>query len=93
MPKNATINARVDDKLKAKAEKVLARVGVNTTDVITMLLHQIVLRDGVPFDVKVPNKTTRKAMTDLDQGKGEIFTGSGKELIDHLAGARKNRKA
>ena len=93
MPKNATINARVDDKLKAKAEKVLARVGVNTTDVITMLLHQIVLRDGVPFDVKVPNKTTRKAMADLDEGKGEIFTGSGKELIDHLAGARKNRKA
>ena len=93
MPKNATINARVDDKLKAKAEKVLARVGVNTTDVITMLLHQIVLRDGVPFDVTIPNKETRKAMAELDTGKGEVFAGSGKELIDHIVGVRKKRKA
>ena len=89
MPKNATINARVDDKLKAKAEKVLARVGVNTTDVITMLLHQIVLRDGVPFDVTIPNNETRKAIADLDAGKGEVFTGSTHELFDRIAKPRK----
>ena len=93
MPKSATINARVDDKLKANAEKVLRRVGVSTTEVITMLLHQVVLHNGVPFEVKVPNKTTRKAMADLDAGKGEVFTGSGKELVDHLVGARKKRQA
>ena len=55
MPKTATINARVDEKLKARAEKVLAQVGVSTSVVITMLLHQIVLRKGIPFDVRVPN--------------------------------------
>ena len=93
MPKTGNINARVDDKLKANAEKVLRRVGVSTTDLVTMLLHQVVLNNGVPFEVKVPNKTTRKAMAELDAGKGKVFTGSGKELIDHLVGVRKKRKA
>jgi len=89
MPKNATINARVDDKLKARAEKVLARVGVNTTDVITMLLHQIVLRDGVPFDVTIPNTETRKAMAELEAGKGQVFTGSTRETFDRIVKPRK----
>jgi DNA-damage-inducible protein J len=93
MPKNATINARVDDKLKARADKVLRELGVSTSDLITMLLHQIVLQKGIPFDVQIPNRETRDAMAELDAGKGEVFTGSGKELIDHLVGARKNRKA
>ena len=53
MPKDAYINARVDKTLKAKAEKVLRHVGVTTTDAINMLLHQIVLQKGLPFDVRV----------------------------------------
>ena len=89
VPKSATINARVDDKLKAKAEKVLRRVGVSTTDVITMLLHQVVLHDGVPFEVKIPNKATRKAMAELDAGKGEVFTGSTRDVFDRIAKPRK----
>jgi DNA-damage-inducible protein J len=89
MPKNAYINARVDKNLKAKAEKVLRRVGVSTTDVITMLLHQIVLRKGVPFDVRVPNEETRRAMAELDQGGGERFDGTAEELIERIVGSRK----
>ena len=81
MPKDAYINARVDRSLKAKAERVLRRVGVSTTDVVTMLLHQIVLRNGVPFDVRVPNDETRRAMAELDQGAGEEFNGSAEELF------------
>ena len=92
MPKDATINARVDGRLKAKAEKVLSQVGVSTTEAITMLLHQIVLRQGLPFEARIPNKETIAAMAELDAGKGEVFTGSGKDLIDHIVGARKNRK-
>ena len=84
MPKKATINARVDDKLKARAEKVLREVGVSTSDLITMLLHQVVLQKGIPFDVQIPNKETRDAMAELDAGKGETFTGTAAELRRHL---------
>jgi len=89
MPKTAYINARVDKNLKAKAEKVLSRVGISTTDAVTMLLHQIVLRRGLPFDARIPNEETMAAMAELDAGGGERFDGTAKELIDHLTRGRK----
>lgn len=50
----------IDEKtLKGKAEKVLCQVGVTTTDAVTMLLQQIVLQKGLPFDVRVPAKRVR----------------------------------
>jgi DNA-damage-inducible protein J len=89
VPKNAYINARVDRDLKAKAEKVLRRVGVSTTEVVTMLLHQIVLRKGVPFDVRIPNEETRRAMAELDRGAGEKFDGAAEGLVEKIVGSRK----
>lgn len=69
MAKTAYINARVEPKLKKDSEAILQRVGVNTSDLVTMLLKQVVLRDGIPFEVKVPNKETRKAMAELEDPK------------------------
>ena len=84
MPKNAYINARVDKTLKADAEKVLTKVGLSTSDVITLLLHQIVLHKGVPFDVKIPNTETRRAIRALDAGKGERFDGPTSKALDAM---------
>ncbi len=93
MFKNATINARVDKRLKVKAEKVLSRVGISTSEAITMLLHQIVLRRGLPFEARIPNAATRAAMAEVDAGEGERFDGSAEELFDHILGPRKKRTA
>ena len=93
MANDSYINARVDKRLKAKAEKVLQSVGISTTDAIRMLLHQIVLRKGLPFDARIPNEETIAAIEELEAGGGERFKGSGKELIEHVLGARKSRKA
>ena len=84
MPKTGYITARVDDKLKARAEKVLRKIGVSTTELITMLLHQVVLREGVPFNIDIPNKETQKAMRDLDAGKGERYRGATKDALDEM---------
>jgi DNA-damage-inducible protein J len=89
MAKDAYINTRVDKDLKAKAEKVLSRVGVSTSDAITMLLHQIVLRKGLPFEVRIPNKETVAALAELDNGGGERFDGTAEELVKHLTRSRK----
>lgn len=88
MPKNAYINARVDKQLKAKAEKVLNRVGISTSDLITLLLHQVVLQKGVPFDVKIPNAETVAAMEELAAGGGEASTGSTRATFDRIARTR-----
>ena len=93
MPKNATIHARVDGQIKSRAEKILRRVGVSTSDAVNLLLHQIILRNGLPFDLRIPNKETIAALRELDAGRGETFTGPTSEIFDRIAGARKYRKA
>ncbi|MGO9612303.1 MAG: type II toxin-antitoxin system RelB/DinJ family antitoxin [Dissulfurispiraceae bacterium] len=69
MAKTAMITARVDPDLKADAEKVLNKLGISTTEAINLFLSQVRLRKGLPFDVKIPNKTTLKAMQDAEEGR------------------------
>ncbi len=65
MGKTAYITARIEPKLKAQAGRVLAKVGVSTTDAVTMFMRQIVLHEGLPFEVRVPNAESRKAIEEL----------------------------
>jgi DNA-damage-inducible protein J len=67
--KTAMITTRVDPDLKADAEKVLSKLGISTTEAINLFLSQVRLRRGLPFDVKIPNKTTLKAMKDAEEGR------------------------
>ena len=66
MGKTGYITARIEPKLKARAARVLATVGVTTTDAITMFLRQVVLRNGIPFEVRVPNAETKRAIEELE---------------------------
>jgi DNA-damage-inducible protein J len=84
MPKNATINARIDENLKAKAEKVLRRVGVGHTDLITMLYHQVVEQGGIPFAVRIPNKDTREAIAETRRGGGKRHRGATKAILQEI---------
>jgi DNA-damage-inducible protein J len=60
--KTGYINTRVAPALKADAENVLGRLGVTTTEAITMFLNQIVLHQGLPFPVRIPNSETAEAL-------------------------------
>ena len=91
MPKTGSIHARVDDKVKARAEKILRRVGITTTDAVNLLLHQVILRNGLPFEVNIPSAETAAAMRDLDAGKGERFSGTTREFIDSMLEAPRKR--
>lgn len=73
MNRTATIRARVEPGLKNDVEKLLHRLGLTTTEAITMFYSQIRLRQGLPFPVEVPNATTRKTFEATDRGE-EINT-------------------
>ena len=64
MSKTAFLTARIEPNLKKRASRVLDKVGVSTTDAITMFLRQVVMRGGLPFDVRAPatarSRTKRK---------------------------------
>ncbi len=66
--KTATIRARVEPALKSQAEKVLDLVGLSATEAITLFYKQIVMNRGLPFPVRIPNKTTRRTMRLTDAG-------------------------
>lgn len=85
MAKTAYINARVDKKLKADAQKILKEVGVNTSDAVDMFLRQVVMQQGIPFEVRIPNKKLRREMRAIRAGKiGKRYTGSTKDILDQM---------
>jgi DNA-damage-inducible protein J len=87
--KSGYVTARVNKNLKYRADKVLQAVGVSTSEAITMLLHQIVLRNGLPFAVSIPNKKTILAMQELHAGKGESSKKETKYFFDALVGKKR----
>jgi DNA-damage-inducible protein J len=93
MAKTGYITARVEPKLKARAGRVLARVGVSTTDAITMFLNQVVLHNGLPFDVRVPKAETRRAIEELEAGGGERFDGETSQLFHEFREKHRKRRA
>jgi DNA-damage-inducible protein J len=62
MGKTATIRARVEPELKRGAEAVLKKIGLTSSEAITLFLAQVKLREGLPFPLRVPNKETRRAI-------------------------------
>lgn len=70
MAKTDTIRARVEPDLKREAESLFKRLGLSPTEAIRLFYRQVTLRRGLPFEVKVPNETTRKAMQEARANKG-----------------------
>jgi len=84
MAKTAMITTRVEPELKAEAEKVLSKLGISTSEAINLFLSQVRLRKGLPFDVKIPNKTTLKAMRDAEEGRDLIQCEDSEDMFKKL---------
>jgi DNA-damage-inducible protein J len=65
--KSAMIRARISPSLKEEAEAILKELGLTITEAIVLFYNQIRLYKGLPFDVRIPNPSTQKAMDDLDR--------------------------
>jgi DNA-damage-inducible protein J len=62
MGKTGTVRARIEPRLKRSAEAVLKKLGLSSSEAITLFYTQIRLTNGIPFPVRVPNKETRRAI-------------------------------
>lgn len=63
----STIQVRVDDDLKSKADTLFKELGIDTTSAIRMFLTQAVAYNGIPFEVKKVNKTMEMKMMSEDE--------------------------
>ena len=62
MAKTEMIRARVEPDLKVQAERVLRELGLSATEAITLFYKRVVLRQGVPFEISIPNAETVEAL-------------------------------
>ena len=65
MAKTAYVNVRVEEDDKIMAEQILNDLGINTSTAIDMFLKQIILKDGLPFDVRLPRIDFEKYQVEL----------------------------
>lgn len=70
MAKSANLYARIEPEVKEQAESILSALGIPASNAITMFYKQIILKNGLPFEVKLPDHPldmSRMTAAQLDQ--------------------------
>jgi DNA-damage-inducible protein J len=76
------VRARIDSATKERASDALAAMGLSISDAIRLLMLRVVDERRLPFEVKAPNATTRKAIAELETGKGRRFASARALMAD-----------
>lgn len=72
-PADTYIRARIDTHTKQRAAHALEAMGLSISDAIRLLMVRVADEHRLPFELKVPNKKTKKAMAELEANKGKHF--------------------
>jgi len=67
------VRARIDTDTKERAADALEAMGLSISDAIRLLMLRVADERRLPFEVKALNATTRKAIAELESGKGTRF--------------------
>jgi DNA-damage-inducible protein J len=78
---NSVVRARIDGKIKADAEAVLASMGLSVSDAFRMMMMRIAKEKALPFEPLVPNDETIEAMKAARRGE-LVAVGSPDNLLE-----------
>ncbi len=84
MLKTEVVQARIDVKTKTQVQRVLSSLGLSMSDAITIYFRQIILKRGIPFEVKIPNSLTMKTIEKAERGEEVSSFSSEEELFKDL---------
>ncbi len=82
--KTTVIHTRIDADLKVGAENVLKQLGLSSSEAVRMFYRQIELNQGIPFDVKIPNKLTAETLEKSERGEDVHQAKDADDLFDQL---------
>jgi addiction module RelB/DinJ family antitoxin len=71
MAKNTTISLRVDSEVKEQAGEILASLGLTLSEAVNLMLHQVRMMRGLPFEVK------QRLPMELNDGNGSYICAFG----------------
>ena len=66
MTQSSMLHVRVDEETKEKAAEALNAMGMSVSDAVRLFLRRVVADQAIPFEIKVPNAETRRAMAEAD---------------------------
>ena len=96
MAKSANLYARIEPDLKEKAESILTALGIPASNAITMFYKQIILQNGLPFEVKLPEHpldvsrmTASQLDVELEKGYADAKAGRTIPVEQAFANVRK----
>ena len=72
-PATEMVHVRIDRRVKQRASKTLAEMGLSVSDAVRVLLTRVAVEKALPFEVKVPNAATAAAMQEARKGKLPAF--------------------
>ena len=67
------IHARLTPEIKKEAESILKELGISVSAAHELFYRQIIVNQGLPFELRVMKKETIHAMNDARNGKGEKY--------------------
>jgi DNA-damage-inducible protein J len=67
-------NVYLDLNMKTKAKEIFKQYGISLSDAFNMFLTQSVLEKGFPFQIKIPNSETIKAMEEVENGETQTVS-------------------
>jgi len=83
MANTTMVHVRVEERIKARAAKALAAMGLSVSDAVRVFLTRVAAEKQLPFALKVPNAATRAAMEEARAMSRARFA-TANELIDEL---------
>ena len=86
MSKSAIVAIRMDPRVKRGAERVFGDLGLSPSQAVSLFYQQVRLHGGLPFDVRIPNKTTLNAMKEAESG--DLATYDSVEALFEEAGIK-----
>lgn len=67
-PVKETTSIKLDVEVKAKAKEIFQELGLTMGEAVNIFLNQVTLHKGLPFEVKIPNDETKKAIEEARRG-------------------------
>ena len=64
MANDEVVFVRMESYVKKGAEMILEQLGVTPTDLVTMLYHQIILKQKIPFEISITKDGARNMNAD-----------------------------
>ncbi len=83
--RTSSIFTRIDPETKNQAEVILEKLGIPLSNAICMFLKQVVLQNGIPFEMKLPSDCVPVSFGSLTR---EQFDAEMRKGFDDIASGR-----